>query len=285
MLPGLLRPLLGSRAERVAAGGLVLVAVGTAPPYLAVFASDATLASWAAMLASTGLVAALVARGSLRCQEWTRGFWVATGLGFLLGWGNALSCYAAYIQLTRHGTSSAFVDLGDVLFGGLFVGGGPGIAFGLTFAALLALTQSSRRRPGPEAVDQSLFTTGAWMTGTMVVFGAMTAYLPRFRLDVTPQGTFACSVLPAIVFWCGVTVAGVAALRVVLRRLWLRRVRAGRLPHWEVSALAEWNVEDLAGLAPLLTSPVPGAVLSRVVEGAGYRSARRRHPVALVPDN
>ena len=267
---------------------LVVVSIATSPPILDAFAENATVPSWVGMLLSTGAVAVLLGRWSVRAREAHGAVARVVAGGFLAGWLNSVLGFIAWASCSPGlfpNPFGALVAAPLVAIPGLVIGGPIGVGYGVLFIAPILLAHAHARLPTPDTADRCLFGTGVW--GALVVFGAGMASIvladplrPRTQQTPSPLAV----VLLVVAATVAVALAGFAGVRLLRRRAWFARVRRGQVPGWVVVPLEAVSCEELDGI-PRLSGRFPTAVLAQVSYGEGYREAPRRiRPWALVSE-
>jgi hypothetical protein len=174
-----------------------------------------------AVAAVTALLSLLLARRAVRSSSVTKAvLWSISG-GILAGVLNAgISC--SVVELVNRGDPAGAVGnlLAGLFFGGFF--GGPlGLAFGLTFAIVIASASRAHLEPSHDGPDRVLLTAGIWLVLVGVALGPIAAGSP------TP-------VPPIALVAIGVPAAGLAILRLQLRKRWLSKVARGLLPEYRI---------------------------------------------------
>jgi hypothetical protein len=150
---------------------------------------------------------------------------------------------------------------------GVPFGGG----FGLAMAWAAGYVVYGRERPSHDSLDRAITHLGAWLFGAALAATAISA----------PRG-------PAVLARLGLAMAILAlfvgGVRRIGRHVWLRRVRAGRVPGWAVEA---WDANAPSG--PLLqlirrsSFACDGVLVHRpALTHDPYRGQQAATPLALV---
>jgi hypothetical protein len=142
--------------------------------------------------------------------------------------------------------------------------------------------QPRRKRFSVQASDQAVLEAAGWL---LLVAGFAAGWAQVAFDGYLPGDAYLASLLlPTALGALAIAVIVCVGARLALRRRWLERVRSGSVPGWSVSPVDEWLADEVTHLQPLLPGPFQGEVLARTVsDGEGYRVARRRKAVALVP--
>jgi hypothetical protein len=144
-----------------------------------------------------------------------------------------------------------------------------GLAFGLALALLVAPAVRARAEGALDGFDRELLRGGLWTTavglGCVAADGALRA-------------------LDFVVVAAGLLSVAAAVMRLAQRRMWLARVREGRIAGWRIEARTGDQSE--AALAPFVRARIFDGVLVAHEEEeqlAPYRDTPPRRAVALVP--
>jgi hypothetical protein len=212
-----------------------------------------------ALMVSTGLLTALLARIALRAQSEGRG---------------ALSCvlFGAVLGAVNVGLSLAILECleGDVLeamsmlfFGslmGIVVGAPVGLLYGACFTVPSMAAHRVRRLRSHTGVEHTLTTVGLWL---LVVSLVPIAILGTSTLAAPAWLALGAGALSAL--------AGIVGM--MRRKLWLRRVREGEIRGWSVELREDRPHDD--ALRPFAHRPVATCrhVLVRSIDDASpYRA-------------
>ena len=270
----MLRPL-ANRPPRAAKTAMALVAMAFWASIAGMSDSNPSLVTWGAMLLCTGGSALLATHWTVAARSLSGGIARSIVGGVVAGWFDALA-YSVLTELTqmsccRHADSMQFL--------GAFIG----LTYGVVFTVPFAAVHGQRAERAPEAADRCMSLLGCWTGLVVLANGAFYSAMSRSRLlDSTCRVAGVAALVG--VGSLGIIVILFSLARLVLRRTWVRRVRAGLVARWVVSPLENWRVDELDSVDPLFTTSFSGAVLASISEGEGYRSARRLRPWALVPD-
>jgi hypothetical protein len=214
---------------------------------------------------STAIVAACVLFAALRAQTRSGGA-CAIILGGV-GAGLVNSGIALFlVTLAKDGSVQPLLIPMGMLFG-CFYGGPLGLAYGLALAVIVVPALGAKVEPSFDAFDRVLLWSGLW---ALAVGGVCVAVDGGARP------------LDWVVAAAGASAVVCAAVRLVVRRAWLARVRAGKVDGWRVEPRG--HVEDV-GLSPFVRARSWDAVLVRdeVPASVPYRDPPLRRAVALVP--
>lgn len=169
------------------------------------------------------------------------------------------------------GSNSLLEDIGTVVAVCAYFGGGAGLLFGLAFTLPLAYAVHLRNRPSHASVDRMLVAVALWLSP--IALGIIAGLVSEDQ-SLAAVAVAAVSVAPLLV----------GAIKLAQRSAWLRSVRAGAVPGWEITPATP---EDLhAGLVATSGDPMTcGAVLRRSMRDASgpYRSTVPSVACALVP--
>lgn len=235
----------------------------------------------AATAVPTGLLATVMATRALKAKT-VRGAILRTLLFCILaGIANTPASFLAVeLFAGRHVAPGVEVVPGLILatLFGLGLGAPVGLVFGFGFAPFVAYVTRLRTRPSLDLIDRATVAAGLVGAGGGVASMVLESGVLRGRAVM--HLLFAFTTLAGL--------ASVAALgRLLMRRRWLARIRAGNVPGWAIVG-CEQLAGTPSGLLPVASSSAAQAravlVKERVRDGGGaYRSHEAYQPIAWVP--
>lgn len=177
--------------------------------------------------------------------------------GALVGWVNCAVCVQAALWLEG--------DWGAMLVGAImsifvgFVGGFYGVAYGLAFAPLLLLSRRVARLRPVEGIDRSLLGAGLWGVAAVALSRPIAKAAALGHVGLRGESVYALTEAIQRNLWLAATLGCVAmlavgAVRLVQRRRWLARVRAGEVPGWLVCPSERFDPTAIVAL-PEFTAP------------------------------
>lgn len=160
-----------------------------------------------------------------------------------------------------------------------------GVIFGATFSVLAVSVYRSCHDPALEAPEQTLRSCGAWL----FLVGSSCYLVSRMFHSGTaldPMVVSGVQTLSTSIAIVGAAASAFAHEALWTRRCWLRQVRLGLRPGWDVVELDGFTQESLKSLQPLLSSTQPlRHVLVRRrpgIERGAYRTGDQIEPIAKV---
>lgn len=236
----------------------------------------------------TAVLSVMVVRSALRKADSPR-FAALLTLAFAVVAAilNSPMSFVAACVATVEPEALLFVPVGIVfatVFGSVFAV--PlGVIFGAVYATLVGSVFHSSRDAALEAPELTLRTCGVWLGFVSVVCYVV----GKSALEGSAVGGTVVTIVETLSL--AFTIVGFAAAafaqeQIMTRRSWIRRVRLGFAPGWEIVELDSISERALSPLRPLLTaSTAPRSVLVRRIPGVGkgaYRTGDQIEPIALL---